>query len=69
MESIYKLDGIMSITEGNLISREIEQGEDKDGRWGYTKPMGIDKQIITVLTIYQTCKSNKKWEQPPIINK
>eukprot|EP00957_Ditylum_brightwellii_P211746 15366554-Ditylum_brightwellii.AAC.1 len=52
VDNFYKSGSAMSITQGNLVCENIEQGSDAYGRWVYTTFTGREDHIITVVIAY-----------------
>eukprot|EP00957_Ditylum_brightwellii_P019210 1448158-Ditylum_brightwellii.AAC.1 len=50
----------MSIIQGNLTARVVEQESDRYGRCVLTKFAARNGKFITVITAYQPCKVTKK---------
>eukprot|EP00957_Ditylum_brightwellii_P053036 4021424-Ditylum_brightwellii.AAC.1 len=50
----------MSIIQGNLTARVVEQESDQYGQWVLTKFAARNGKFITVITVYQPCNVTKK---------
>eukprot|EP00957_Ditylum_brightwellii_P175385 13351218-Ditylum_brightwellii.AAC.1 len=59
MENFYKPGGVLSICQGNFLTRKITKGKDHMGHWVYSKFAASDNGVITVVTVYQPCKLSK----------
>ena len=51
----YRPGGSMQIIMGTTSGRMREQGQDKYGRWAWTKLQGKNKKTLTVYTAYRVC--------------
>eukprot|EP00957_Ditylum_brightwellii_P108988 8314047-Ditylum_brightwellii.AAC.1 len=50
MENFYKPGGVLSICQGDFLTRKITKGKDHMGRWVYSKFAASDNGVITVVT-------------------
>eukprot|EP00957_Ditylum_brightwellii_P126067 9610640-Ditylum_brightwellii.AAC.1 len=48
----------MTIALGDIISRKIQQGYDKFGRWNCIMLAGKNNKFINITMTYQHCKVN-----------
>eukprot|EP00957_Ditylum_brightwellii_P123242 9396763-Ditylum_brightwellii.AAC.1 len=59
MENFYKPGGVLSICQGDFLTRKITGCKDHMGCWVYCKFAASDNGVITVVTAYQPYKPSK----------
>eukprot|EP00957_Ditylum_brightwellii_P056056 4248196-Ditylum_brightwellii.AAC.1 len=49
-QNFYKLGGVMSLTQGDIVGRKIMERSKSMGKWVYTEYATKDDEIITIVT-------------------